>query len=229
LVADPLTLRSLGAVDRLRVRPVLVVAGVVSVRPMRELYRAGDAEFIVGAGSPKLDEPMTDAFESWAHRPATGGFGVRQLLEYECRKFPGWYPIAADGSDLPSSQAALEDDGLTVEQALALLRQIAPGARVDKDTWMRKATKGAGGYPAPARHNGDVSLWSERDIRAFADRIAALADVGARRQAARGAARAASAELQPLVAAAIAGGAHEEDVQRWAGVDRATVRKWAGK
>lgn len=202
---------------------------LLSVRPMRDMYRPGDAEWAYGADSPKLDRPMRDGFESWAHRPATGGFDLRQMLEYEARKFPGWYPVAEDWTDLPSSQAAREDDGITVDHALEIIRTVAPGARVDKDRWMRKAAKGDGGYPRPVCHNGYRSLWSERDVRAFAERIAAIQSAADLRQKAIAAEREATRLLRNLVTSAVAEDVDEDEVHVWASASRGTVRAWLGK
>lgn len=76
---------------------------IKSVHPMRELYTPPHAEMIYSPGSPRLDEPMTNAFEGWLVNHTPGRLTVPQILEYEARTRPGWYPIADDGSDLPSS------------------------------------------------------------------------------------------------------------------------------
>jgi hypothetical protein len=202
---------------------------LLSVRPMRDMYRPGDAARIHGADSPKLDDPMRDSFESWAHRPATGGYSLHQMLEYEARKFPRWYPVAEGWTELPSSTAARDDDGVTVEQALEIIRTVAPNASIDKDRWMRKATKGDGGYPKPARHNGYQSLWSEAEVRAFAERVAAIQQAAVARQQSVNAEREATGRLRELVTAAAADDVDEDEVRGWASLNRGTVRTWLGK
>jgi hypothetical protein len=59
--------------------------------------------------------------------------------------------------------------------------------------------------------------------------LEAIARHGAELATARAATRAARDALRPLVARAVARGTTEAEVARLAGVDRMTVREWAGK
>jgi len=136
---------------------------------MRDLYKPGTAEEFFGANYPGLNQPARDGFDGWWKIEPTQE-KLHEILEWEARKFPRYYPVAADWSDLRSSAAARDDDGLTREQALEILRQVRLDVPIDVDTWMRKATKGLDDYPAPLFHNGYRSLWSEAAVRAFADR-----------------------------------------------------------
>lgn len=137
-----------------------------SNRPRRDLYRPEDAERFFT--EDELCEPETTGHSSWWKCVPSTPQELHRWLEWEARKFPRHYPIADNKTDLPSSQDARLDDGLTVDQVLELIRLVAPGKQPGKDAWMRKATKGVDGYPAPVRHNGYRSLWSEAQVREFA-------------------------------------------------------------
>lgn len=116
------------------------------------------------------DEPITKVWDRWWKAPkATSAVDI---LEWEARKLIGWYPVARDGSELASSQAAAADDLLTGDQCISLLLQLCPGRSdiTDKDLWMRHARKGDEGYPAAARRMSRGWLWSEADVRAFVAR-----------------------------------------------------------
>lgn len=160
-----------------------------SVQPRRELYAPGHAELMWGSGSAVLDQPEDGKFEGWMVNPTPSGYSIGHILEWEARKLTGCYPIGDDGHDLPSSQAARLDDGLTPDQVMALLRNlneshsVATGRRVPvpgKDMWMRKATRGVDGYPAPVCHNGITSLWSAAAVRNFFNQLVSAGPAGAR-------------------------------------------------
>jgi len=139
---------------------------IKSVAPLRDLYASQEAAAFFGGDA--LNEPRLGTFESWADNFG-GGRTVEQVLESEARKLHGWYPIADDGTDLPSSQAARADDGLTPGQAFRLLADLSAGVgRAGVEAWMRTATRGLDGHPPPVRHNGLTSLWSEQQLRDYA-------------------------------------------------------------
>jgi hypothetical protein len=131
----------------------------------RELF-GGDANAATFYGDQATsDQPLTQLYDGWASYPHYGGLVA--TLEYEARKPRGWYPVALDGSDLPSTPGARADDGVTPDQCLTVLREAGLGS-ISKDTWMRRATKPGTGFPLPVRHNGLYSLWSERALREWA-------------------------------------------------------------
>ncbi|MDG4795085.1 hypothetical protein [Micromonospora sp. WMMD1082] len=188
-----------------------------SVRPARELH--------VPEYLPMLfddpDAPETRIHDSWwKWHDLDPEPSIHTVLEWEAQKLDGWYPVADDGTDLPSSQAARADDSLNRDQALALIQAICPGAGISIDTWMRNATRGIKGYPAPVRHNGHVSLWSEAAVRAWATRLAGLADLGRQRERVEQHLRERVVEMAELP---------DELVAKLAGITRVTARKWTGK
>lgn len=198
-----------------------------SRRMVRDLHPPGQAEQLWGAAHPGLDEPRVEPYESWSI--PREGWTIEEWLEYEARKMPGWYPVAPGGGDLPSSPAARLDDGITADQCLLMLAMI--GCTVDKDRWMRKATKGADGFPAVARHNGHGSLWSEAEVRAWAIRRLSdpLGQLSATATGRRQDYETAMDELRRAVVEEAAKGATDSALARRAGVDRMTILRWLGK
>lgn len=144
-----------------------------STMPLVDQYAEG-ADLVRQVLGDVADQPADGHFEAWSANPTPAGCSIPEILEREARKMPGWYPVKADGSDLPSSPAAKADDGLTADQCVALIatlvRKADPlsTAPPTKIRWMRYAPAGDDGYPAPATHNGSVSLWSAADVAAYA-------------------------------------------------------------
>jgi len=192
---------------------------IKSTAPARELYLERHAPML---SDP--DEPMITVYHLWwqcwgrADEPS-----AREVLEWEARKIGWrWYPVAADGSDLPSSQAARDDDGVTRDQALEIVHDICPTVTISIDTWMRNATRGIKGYPGPCGHSGYHSLWSAAEVAAWAHRLRELADLRRQRAETEEAIRRKAVELS-------AAGLPDDLVARLAGTTRPTLRGWTGK
>jgi hypothetical protein len=144
---------------------------IESIRPARDVY-GPKAEFMFGVDSPRLDQPVRDAWEGW-RTSVPQIWTVGQALEYEAAKMPGWVPVGRDG-DVPHSAAARDADALTPDQCVDLLRQLgSPAARGGKEHWMSVAPEGRDGYPKPADSNGFTLLWRAADVRALAERVSA--------------------------------------------------------
>ncbi|PZG17822.1 hypothetical protein C1I95_14835 [Micromonospora craterilacus] len=190
---------------------------IKSVRPAREMCAPEYLPML--AGDP--DQPETRIHDSWwKWHGLDPEPSIHKVLEWEARKLDGWYPIADDGTDLPTSQAARDDDGLTRDQALELVGRICPGHGITIDTWMRNATRGIKGYPAPCGHDGYRSLWSEATVREWATRLAELADLRRQRE-----------QVEQQIRRQVAGMTELPDdlVAGLAGITRVTARKWTGK
>lgn len=201
-----------------------------SIETLRVLH-AGDQNLTWAHSPAELDEPVTRTYAGWLNLPDHSREALVDGLETEARKFPGWYPVADDGTDLPHSDAARDDDGLTIEQAIALLARLCPARAVPSvAAWVRNAPRGAYGYPASSTaYNGRYPLWSERDIRVFAGRLTTLVRLGDARIAAATVLEDVTEATRAAVLAARKAGTTEEEVAALAGVDRSTVRAWQGK
>jgi hypothetical protein len=201
-----------------------------STKPMRDMYHPGHAELMVGPDSPDLDRPILGTFESWEKVPDDSAEDVHRILEREARKLGHWYPVARDGSDLPHSRAAANDDGLTRGQVFDLLRRRRSCAGITPDEWMRNSTRGLNGFPRPVRHNGQVSLWSRKDVEDFIAGRAVIDQLAHELASARKGVDAAMGDLRrTLVPQLEAGQLTEVYAAALAGVDRMTVRSWLGK
>lgn len=199
---------------------------VRSVAPAREVYGTRAGLFVA---ADALDKPITRAWENWAasDSPARHATDPYRWLEYEARKMIGWYPVAADGTDLPSSQAAREDDGVGADDALNFLNHACPaGTAPSKAAWMQYAIRGEHGYPAPVRHNGIMSLWSVTDLSKYASFLHVCHSIGVHRATAVTVEMEATAALKFALLAAVTGGMPETLAERVFGVARQTIRDW---
>lgn len=178
----------------------------------------------------ELDQPETHTWDHWQFRwtPAHVVYNdPYRWLEYEARQMPGWYPVAEDGTDLPSSQAARDDDGLTPDQAVETLLQLCPtGAAPEKQAWMQYATRGQHGYPAPVRHNGITSLWSLTDLTRYAEYLTACRKIGDHRRETWAVSLHTTEALRTSVLEAVAAGMPDTVAERVFGVSRQTIYNW---
>jgi len=163
---DTLTPKAVGLAEAIAAYDPPYWIKIKSSVPARELYMERHVRLL-----DRPDEPVTTIYSSWPPWRA-GATTAHGLLERAAREIGWmWYPIAPDGSDLPSSQAAREDDGVTRDQAMQIVGRVCPGHGITVDTWIRKATRGADGYPTPVRHSGYCLLWSAAEVRAWAIRL----------------------------------------------------------
>jgi hypothetical protein len=140
---------------------------LVSRVPLRERVPAAQHAML---STDQLDQPDRQIVRNWSlWRPEDQD--VHAWLEYEASKLTGWVPIRPvqirdQNWRAPSADAALaEDELLTRDQALALLRHL--GKPTTMEQWF--SDQRTGDIPGPARFvEGRKPRWSRAELTRYA-------------------------------------------------------------